>query len=88
MDLVDKWTAEGKINDGNKEQTKHLLDTIWKITYTPQTNQLTCSSGNLSDYSKASLSLEDFHTKALRLSSNRLVMKEMLRVWVLRDNYY
>ena len=28
MDLVDKWTAEGKINDGNKEQLNTILDTI------------------------------------------------------------
>ena len=26
MDLVDKWTTEGKINDGNKNQ----LATYWK----------------------------------------------------------
>ena len=26
MDLVDKWTTEGKINDGNKE----TLNTYWK----------------------------------------------------------
>ena len=25
MDLVDKWTTEGKINDGNKE----MLNTCW-----------------------------------------------------------
>ena len=25
MDLVDKWTTEGKINDGNKE----MLNTYW-----------------------------------------------------------
>ena len=39
MDLVDKWTTEGKINDGNKEQ----LDTYWtkfENYMHPQTNQL------------------------------------------------
>ena len=39
MDLVDKWTTEGKINDGNKE----TLNTYWtkfeKYIH-PQTNQL------------------------------------------------
>ena len=33
MDLVDKWTTEGKINDGNKE----TLNTYWenlRSTYT------------------------------------------------------
>ena len=39
MDLVDKWTTEGKINDGNKEQ----LNTYWtqfENYIHPQTNQL------------------------------------------------
>ena len=39
MDLVDKWTAEAKINDGNK----NLLATYWKQFEEyihPQTNQL------------------------------------------------
>ena len=39
MDLVDKWTTEGKINDGNKE----MLDTYWgkfEEYIHPQTNQL------------------------------------------------
>ena len=39
MDLVDKWTAEAKINDANK----NLLATYWKQFEEyihPQTNQL------------------------------------------------
>ena len=28
MDLVDKWTTEAKINDGNKETVGHILETI------------------------------------------------------------
>ena len=39
MDLVDKWTAEGKINDGNKE----MLNTYWgkfEEYIHPQTNKL------------------------------------------------
>ena len=39
MDLVDKWTTEGKINDGNKNE----LNTHWKQFEEyihPQTNQL------------------------------------------------
>ena len=39
MDLVDKWTTEGKINDGNKD----MLNTYWKQFEEyihPQTNQL------------------------------------------------
>ena len=39
MDLVDKWTTEGKINDGNKNE----LNTYWKHFEEyihPKTNQL------------------------------------------------
>ena len=39
MDLVDKWTTEAKINDGNKD----MLATYWKQFEEyihPQTNQL------------------------------------------------
>ena len=39
MDLVDKWTTEGKINDGNKE----TLNTYWgkfEEYIHPQTNKL------------------------------------------------
>ena len=53
MDLVDKWTTEGKINDGNKE----TLDTYWTHFAVVELKRL--YQGNLS--------LEDFHTKALRL---------------------
>ena len=65
MDLVDKWTAEGKINDGNKE----LQDTYWthfEEYIHPQTNQL-LAVVELKRLFQGSLSLEDFHTKALRL---------------------
>ena len=40
MDLVDKWTTEGEINDGNKE----TLNTYWihfEEYIHPQTNKLT-----------------------------------------------
>ena len=44
MDLVDKWTTEGKINDGNKE----TLNTYWgkfEEVHTPSNQQADCSSG-------------------------------------------
>ena len=65
MDLVDKWTAESKIHDGNKEQ----LATHWtqfENYIHPQTNQL-IAVVELKRLFQGSLSLEDFHTKALRL---------------------
>ena len=39
MDLVDKWTTEGKINDGNKETVKTYWDRFDKYV-NPQTNKL------------------------------------------------
>ena len=65
MELVDKWTAEGKITDANKE----AQDTYWTLFegyIHPQTNQL-LAVVELKRLFQGSLSLEDFHTKALRL---------------------
>ena len=65
MDLVDKWTTEGKINDGNKD----TLNTYWKHFEEyihPQTNQL-IAVVELKQLFQGTLTLEDFHTKAMRL---------------------
>ena len=65
MELVDKWTAEGKITNANKD----VLDTYWTAFegyIHPQTNQL-LAVVELKRLFQGSLSLEDFHTKALRL---------------------
>ena len=65
MDLVDKWTTEGKINDGNKE----MLATYWthfEEYIHPKTNKL-IAVVELKQLFQGNLSLEDFHTKALRL---------------------
>ena len=65
MDLVDKWTIEGKIHDGNKE-TVNTYWTQFENYIHPQTNQL-IAVVKLKQLFQGSLSLEDFHTKALRL---------------------
>ena len=65
MELVDKWTTEGKINDGNKEQ-QNTYWTQFENYIHPQTNQL-IAVVELKRLFQGSLSLEDFHTKALRL---------------------
>ena len=65
MELVDKWTAEGKINDGNKEQ-QNTYWTQFENYIHPQTNQL-IAVVELKQLFQGSLSLDDFHTKALRL---------------------
>ena len=65
MDLVDKWATEGKIKDDNK----NLLATYWKpfeVYIHPQTNQL-IAVVELKRLFQGTLSLEDFHTRALRL---------------------
>ena len=65
MDLVDKWTTEAKIHDGNKD----MLNTYWTLFegyIHPQTNQL-IAVVELKQLFQGTLSLEDFHTKALRL---------------------
>ena len=49
MDLVDKWTTEDKINDGNKEAVKLIAVVELKWLF------------------QGTMSLEDFHTKAMRL---------------------
>ena len=67
MDLVDKWTTEAKIHDGNKD----TLNTYWTQFETcihPQTNQL-IAVVELKQLFQGTLSSEDFHTKALRLVS-------------------
>ena len=65
MDLVDKWTTEGRIHDGNKD----TLNTYWthfEEYIHPQTNKL-IAVVELKQLFQGTLSLEDFHTKALRL---------------------
>ena len=65
MELVDRWTAEGKITNANKD----ALDTYWthfEGYIHPQTNQL-LAVVELKRLFQGSLSLEDFHMKALRL---------------------
>ena len=44
MDLVDKWTIEAKIHDGNKD----MLNTYWthfEEIHTPPNKPTNCSSG-------------------------------------------
>ena len=65
MDPVDKWTTEGKITDANKNE----LNTYWKHFEEyihPQTNQL-IAVVELKQLFQGTLTLKDFHTKAMRL---------------------
>ena len=65
MDLVDKWTTEAKIHDGNKG-TVNTNWTQFEEYIHPQTNQL-IAVVELKQLFQVTLSLEDFHTRALRL---------------------
>ena len=44
MDLVDKWTTESKINDGNKEQ-QNTYWTQFENYIHPPNKSINCSSG-------------------------------------------
>ena len=65
MDLVDKWTTEGKINEDNKEVVKTYWDRFDEYVH-PQTNKL-IAVVELKWLFQGTMSLEDFHTKAMRL---------------------
>ena len=65
MDLVDKWTTEGKINNGNKEVVKTYWDRFDEYVH-PQTNKL-IAVVELKWLFQGTMSLEDFHNKAMRL---------------------
>ena len=83
MDLVDKWTTEGKINDGNK----NTLDTYWRHFEEyihPKTNKL-IAVVELKQLFQGNLSLEDFHTKALKLVT-QAGYEGATKDRVLRDN--
>ena len=65
MDLVDKWTTENKINDGNKDMLKTYWERFDKYVH-PQTNKV-IAVVELKWLFQGTMSLEDFHTKAMRL---------------------
>ena len=45
LDLVDKWTTENKINDGNKDTLKAYWERFDEYVH-PQTNKLIAVAGN------------------------------------------
>ena len=65
MDLVDKWTTENKINDGNKDTLQTYWDRFDEYMH-PQINKL-IAVVELKRLFQGTMSLEDFHTKAIRL---------------------
>ena len=65
MDLVDKWTSERAIMDGNKNNLKTYWDKFDEYIH-PKTNKL-IAVVELKQLFQGTMSLEDFHTKATRL---------------------
>ena len=77
MDLVDKWEGEGKIDDTNR----NMLVTYWNLFEEyihPQSNQL-IAVVELKRLFQGSMTLEDFHTKALCL------VKQARHEWATKD---
>ena len=65
MDLIDKWTTEGKITNGNKDTLSIYWEKFEEYIH-PQTNKL-IAVVELKWLFQGTMSLEGFHTKAMRL---------------------
>ena len=82
MDLVGKWTTENKINDGNKDTLQTYWERFDEYVH-PQTNKL-IAVVELKWLFQGTMSLEDFHTKAMRLVTQAGYEGDA-KDWVLRD---
>ena len=65
MELMDKWEIEGKSHDGNRNTINSYFD-LFEEHIAPKSNAL-ITVVELKRLFQGSMSLEDFHTKALRL---------------------
>ena len=65
MELVDKWETEGKITNANRDEVNGYF-TLFEEYISPESNALIVIV-ELKRLFQGSMSLEDFHTKALRL---------------------
>ena len=65
MELVDKWEIKGKIVDGNRNNINRYFE-LFEEHIAPKSNAL-IAVVELKRLFQGSMSLEDFHTKALRL---------------------
>ena len=85
MDLVDKWETENKINDGNKN-TPLTYWNLFEEYIHPKTNKL-IAVVELKCLFQGSMTLEDFHTKALHLVT-QAGYEEDAKEKVLRDTIF
>ena len=65
MELVDKWETEGKITEANRNNIAQYFE-LFEEYISPKSNALIVIV-ELKRLFQGSMSLEDFHTKALRL---------------------
>ena len=65
MEPIDKWEIEGKIHDGNRNQIDRYFE-LFEEHIAPKSNALIVVV-ELKRLLQGSMSLQDFHTKALRL---------------------
>ena len=65
MELVDKWETEGKITDANRNTIARYFE-LFEEHISPKSNTLIMIV-EIKRLFQHSMSLEDFHTKALRL---------------------
>ena len=64
MELVDKWQIEGKIHNGNSNEIYRYFE-LFEEHIAPKSKALIVVV-ELKGLFQGSMSLEDFHTKALR----------------------
>ena len=83
MELVDKWETEGKITDANHNEIDRYF-TLFEEHISPKSNAL-IAIVELKRLFQGSMSLEDFHTKALRLVKEAKYPEGDTQNRVLRD---
>ena len=83
MELVDKWETEGKITDANHNKIDKYF-TLFEEHISPKSNAL-IAIVELKRLFQGSMSLEDFHTKALRLVKEAEYPEGDIQKRVLRD---
>ena len=84
MELVDKWEIEEKIHDGNRNDIDRYFE-LFEQHIAPKSNAL-IALVELQETVQGSMSLEDFHTKALRLVKEADYPEGDTQNRVLRDN--
>ena len=83
MELVDKWETEAKITDANCIDIERYF-TLFEEHISHKSNALIMKV-DLKRLFQGSMSLEDFHTKALRLIKEAEYPEEDTQNRVLRD---